>query len=142
MKTMLGFGVKDAKTYGGKSLLHLAVLRNSPDIVEVLLKHGVDVNMLDFMGRTPLHLAAEKGFPCILEQLLKHGADVGLTDNRGVSALHLAVHSISGSKLDEECALETVKTLLTHHAQFAATNHQVSQAYHTFLEVVGLLFNG
>ena len=59
-----------------------------------------------------------------------------------MSALYLAVHSISGSKLDEECALETVKTLLTHHAQFAATNHQVSQAYHTFLEVVGLLFNG
>lgn len=35
----------------GQSLLHLAVLRDSPDIVEVLLKHGVDVNMLDFMVR-------------------------------------------------------------------------------------------
>ena len=33
----------------GQSLLHLAVSRNSPDIVEALLKHGVDVNMLDFM---------------------------------------------------------------------------------------------
>jgi ankyrin repeat protein len=64
-------------------LLHLAVSRNSPDIVEALLKHGVDVNMLDFMvsgqngcegaellyihitlwllwGHTLLHLAAEK----------------------------------------------------------------------------------
>ncbi len=59
-----------------------------------------------------------------------------------MSALHLAVHSSYGSKLHEECALEIVKTLLSHHAQFAATNHQVSQAYHTFLEFVGLLFNG
>lgn len=33
----------------GQSLLHLAVLQSSPDIVEVLLRHGVDVNMLDMM---------------------------------------------------------------------------------------------
>ncbi len=33
----------------GQSLLHLAVLGSSPDIVEVLLKHGVDVNMSDLM---------------------------------------------------------------------------------------------
>ncbi len=59
-----------------------------------------------------------------------------------MSALHLAVHGSSRSKLDEECALETVKTLFSHHAQFAATNHQVIQGQHTFHECVGPLFNG
>jgi hypothetical protein len=57
-----------------------------------------------------------------------------------MSALHLAVHSNSGS--NEEWALETVKTLLGHHAQAAATNHRVSQAYHAFLEIVCMLLNG
>ncbi|DBB03341.1 TPA: B-cell lymphoma 3 protein [Trebouxia sp. C0006] len=100
MKTLLGFGGKDARNNEGQSLLHLAVSRNSPDIVEALLKHGVDVNMLDFMG---------------------------------MSALHLAVHRSSRSKLGEECALETVKTLFSHHAQFAATNHQGETPLHLAL---------
>lgn len=74
-------------------ILHLACERNRIDIIELILGHDVDVDVL-VDGLAPIHAllsekasAEEDG----LELLLEHGADVNLRDNKGHTPLHLAV---------------------------------------------------
>lgn len=54
-----------------------------PDILEVMLRHGADVNISDSFGVTPLHLASYKGQDDNVEILLKHKADPSLKDQAG-----------------------------------------------------------
>jgi ankyrin repeat protein len=54
-----------------------------PDIVDLLLKHGSNVNIKDCKSITPLHLAAYKGQDDNVEILLKHKAEPNLKDSIG-----------------------------------------------------------
>ncbi|XP_070310548.1 ankyrin repeat and SOCS box protein 6 isoform X3 [Odocoileus virginianus] len=84
---------EDPVTY--YTALHIAVLRNQPDMVELLVRHGADVNRRDRIHESsPLDLASEEPerLPC-LQRLLDLGADVNAADKHGwVSG------SISGSR--------------------------------------------
>ncbi|XP_010144244.1 PREDICTED: ankyrin repeat and SOCS box protein 6 isoform X2 [Buceros rhinoceros silvestris] len=65
--------------------LHIAVLRNQPDIVELLVHHGADINRRDRIHESsPLDLASEEPerLPC-LQRLLQLGADVNAADKHG-----------------------------------------------------------
>ncbi|XP_009810469.1 ankyrin repeat and SOCS box protein 6 isoform X2 [Gavia stellata] len=65
--------------------LHIAVLRNQPDIVELLVRHGADINRRDRIHESsPLDLASEEPerLPC-LQRLLQLGADVNAADKNG-----------------------------------------------------------
>ena len=96
---------------GGLQPLHFAIRHGSRAAVAFLLKHGADVNAMDynrsltpwkeerealmrnpydFRGFRPLHLAARWGDVGILRQLLASGADTALTDMRGRTAVHWA----------------------------------------------------
>ena len=62
--------------------------------MQLLLKHGVDVNARDMSDRTPLHLASSKGDAdnvCVI----KHGADASA--RKGNHETHLYLTSSSGS---------------------------------------------
>jgi ankyrin repeat protein len=61
-----------------------------PQVVEALLKAGVEVNKPDKTGRTPLMMAAKYGSSHCLRELLSHGADLALLDNSGASAVEIA----------------------------------------------------
>ena len=75
-------------------------------IIELLLKHGADVNATNAAGQTPLLLllgaraepgtnADQKHLLVLLRQLLVAGVDVNAQDQRGVSALHAcAMHGL------------------------------------------------
>jgi hypothetical protein len=75
-------------------------------IIELLLKHGADVNSTNAAGQTPLLLllgaraepgttADQKHLLVLLRQMLAAGADVNVQDQRGVSALHAcAMHGL------------------------------------------------
>ncbi len=56
--------------------LSKAVERNHPQIVQLLLDAGADVNYADIYGVTPLMIASQKGYLDIAELLLQRGADV------------------------------------------------------------------
>ncbi|XP_009571766.1 PREDICTED: ankyrin repeat and SOCS box protein 6 isoform X2 [Fulmarus glacialis] len=65
--------------------LHIAVLRNQPDMVELLVRHGADINRRDRIHESsPLDLASEEPerLPC-LQRLLQLGADVNAADKNG-----------------------------------------------------------
>jgi len=54
----------------GWTPLHFAVLRNKPNIVKVLLQHGVNIDIKDNKGQTPLHYATQMKNTDIIEMLL------------------------------------------------------------------------
>lgn len=90
-----------------KSTFALVVDRGSKELVELLLAHGVNVNVVLRYGRTALMIAACKSNKEMIEFLIEHGADVNAVDEYGRSALTYAVNG--GSK-------ELVELLIAHGA--------------------------
>uniref|UniRef100_A0A7N6A3J0 SOCS box domain-containing protein n=1 Tax=Anabas testudineus TaxID=64144 RepID=A0A7N6A3J0_ANATE len=65
--------------------LHIAVLRNRPNMVRLLVEHGADIEKRDRIHESsPLDLASEESerLPCLLT-LLDLGADVNARDKQG-----------------------------------------------------------
>lgn len=62
-------------------------------VVELLVRHGADVNRESGPGRgTPLHMAARRGHRMLTEALLDAGADIDARDSKGVTPLMRAVN--------------------------------------------------
>ena len=59
----------------GSTALHLAVERNEPAILQLLIESGARLNTLNEHGWTPLHCAAEEGWEDCARLLLAAGAD-------------------------------------------------------------------
>ncbi len=101
----------------GQTPLHLAVIRGSISIIELLITHGADIARIDDVGQTCLHLCCELGFEQILAFLLDHGGDFLLEqpDRDGNTPLHIA--SLFGY-------LPCVKLMLETAAEVMAVNRK------------------
>ncbi|HEV8095553.1 MAG TPA: ankyrin repeat domain-containing protein [Burkholderiales bacterium] len=81
----------EAKDPGtGASVLHYAVMRGNPEILQLLLGRGVDVNSRTRNGTTPLHTAVLYNRYEVAEMLLNKGADVGAKSTSGATPLAIA----------------------------------------------------
>lgn len=88
----------------GLGAIHWAADRGNADILELLIKHGVDVNQRDSEGgQTALHYAASCGHLECVKVLLKHNADKTITDNESSTCLDVALES------NEEKILELLR---------------------------------
>ncbi len=76
----------------GQTPLHFVAYFGHKDVVEMLLKRGVNVNIQDGCGRTPLHLTAHKGHKDVVDILVKVGAKVNIKDLNRWTPLHYAVY--------------------------------------------------
>lgn len=74
----------------GKQPLHYAVTYKQTACMELLLKHGADINAPDCTGMTPLHVAAMMGRKQEALWLLEHGAAIGPRDVFGDTPIHTA----------------------------------------------------
>ncbi|MDD5456115.1 MAG: ankyrin repeat domain-containing protein [Candidatus Margulisbacteria bacterium] len=79
-----------ADVHLGKSPLGSAVYHGHLDIIKILIKEGINVNVVDensMVKDTPLICAAYRRRSAIVVELLKAGADVRLRDYKGRTAL-------------------------------------------------------
>ncbi|XP_048470086.1 DNA-binding protein RFXANK isoform X2 [Rhincodon typus] len=74
-----------------ESTLSLASIQGYTDIVQLLLDHGVDVNIYDWNGGTPLLYAVHGNHVRCVEALLAKGADLTMEADSGYSPMDLAV---------------------------------------------------
>lgn len=58
------------------------VLPHMAQVVELLLKHGSEVNMVDQQGRTALMTAASEGHMTTAQLLLDHGKPLSSSTDR------------------------------------------------------------
>jgi NF-kappa-B inhibitor alpha len=76
--------------------LHIAVMRNYPDIVRRLVVAGASLEVQDNKGNTPLHLAARRGHVECAEALLKPVSIQEIVQLTGQSAMSSTGTSLSG----------------------------------------------
>jgi len=126
---------KDTFSWKRVTLLMLAADKGYLDCLEVLLKHGADVNAVSAGGCTALMPAAIEGHVDCLEVLVKHGADVNVAANNGDTALILT--AIEGH-------VDCVEVLVKHGADVnvAANNGDTASmeaAYNGHVDCIEVL---
>jgi hypothetical protein len=85
--------VNDVST--GKAPLHAAAEPENDEIGRVLLDHGADPNVRDYLGTMPLHLAALRGAASFCRLLIERGAAINAYDGACVSPLGYALFSFA-----------------------------------------------
>jgi ankyrin repeat protein len=81
----------DSARIMGPALLHVAVIRHRPAMVEFLLSRGADTEITAGEGITPLMAAAQTGARAEAGLLLRYGAKVDARADNGRSALMFAI---------------------------------------------------
>lgn len=73
-----------------KSPLSIACEKNDSNSVELLIKHGADVNICNKYGYPPLYICCEYGYSNCAELLLLNNADVNRCNRYEWSPLHIS----------------------------------------------------
>ena len=99
----------------GFTSLHIAAQQGNVDVVELLLREGINVaiNIKDNRGLTPLHWAIQNGHSEVVKILLQnmHLKEMkNIADHNGMTPLHMAVYNSHNN----ESSVEIVKMLLQH----------------------------
>ena len=100
----------------GETILHTCLHYTSNDeMIQLLLREGVPLDVVDSRGRTALHEAAGSGFISIVKLLIEHGAKPDIKDNKSWTPLHDA--AASGQQL-------IVDYMLNHVPRDVQPSHQ------------------
>ena len=100
----------------GTSAVHEAVRHDHHEMLEAMLKKGVDVNVTEdqpqVAGTTPLMTACAYGFPKTVKMLMDAGADDSLKNVADETAAHFAVSvKVRFKKISNEERVEMLKCL-------------------------------
>ncbi|XP_067398100.1 ankyrin repeat and SOCS box protein 6 [Emydura macquarii macquarii] len=130
---------EDPVTY--YTALHMAVLRNQPDMVELLVRRGADINRRDRIHESsPLDLASEEPerLPC-LQRLLELGANVNAADKNGKTALLHALASSDGVQIHNT---ENIRLLLEGGADVKAATKDGDTVFTCIIFLLGETVGG
>ncbi|KAI8746693.1 ankyrin repeat domain-containing protein 27 [Biomphalaria glabrata] len=114
----------DVKTNTGYSPIHMAVLHNHSDIVELLILLKANVSLQNHKGMTPLHLACCVRSSLITDMLVKAGAKTDVKDMNSDTALIIAASN---------GFLNGVQILIKGGADLNMTNMKGNTALHEAL---------
>ena len=121
------------KEIPGTTLLHIASEQiNEPEIIDLLVKSGANVNAHDAEGFTPLHMAAIHGNLKIVKKLVDLEADVNIVTTDGKNAAELA-------HLNEELEIEEYLKLKMASSQRTKENEFDSERADLLKDHYGLL---
>ena len=100
------------------TLLHIASeIINEPEIIDLLVKSGANVNAQDAEGFTPLHMAAIHGNLKIVKKLVDLDADVNIITTDGKNAAELA-HLNEELEIEEYLESKMVSSQRTNENEF------------------------
>ena len=121
-----------AREDGRTPLMLLADLRDTKELLSLLIDRGVDVNHTDNEGQTLMMLDADKD---TIKELLRAGADIHAADNEGNTVLYYVLKNGD---------VETARYLIKKGADYNHLNNQgetpvqiaVEEGYDTVLELM------
>ena len=130
IRALLAAGADANAGDGYSAALHLAVERNAPAIVQLLIESGARLNTLNEHGWTPLRCAAEEGLEECARLLLAAAADARAGE-ASFSVLHKAAGLKTGAilrmllplGLDLEMRDEGGQTPLFYAAQYGCSEN-------------------
>jgi ankyrin repeat protein len=79
----------------------------SPELLELLIKSGANVDITDFIGLTPLMVATREGLNNLVTILIEQGVNINQQDSHGFTALFFAAYNNS---------TDILKNLVNHNA--------------------------
>jgi ankyrin repeat protein len=120
IELLLNKGANGVPIANANALIFHASITSLP-ILKLLIKKGVNINVLNDRAQTPLMFAVREsnttGSLEIVQFLLSNGADINAVDINGWSALMVAINYS-----DTKSSLETVKLLLAYGADVFTVN--------------------
>lgn len=115
LKNLLEGGANPDTPHRDTLPLHFAARRGEMHIVDLLCRHGANIDIQNGQGRTAVIEAAIGGEGKTIDALLKRGADADIADRDGHTALH---HALRLSKFDimRQLVIGGVKTDIANKA--------------------------
>ena len=95
--------------------MHSASFAGHLQIVQSLLRHGVDIDVRGGDNRTPLHFASQSGHRDVVQCLIDHNADVNSHEDDHSTPLNWAAYYGH---------VDVVRMLLKHHADVNTRDNQ------------------
>ncbi|RZF43243.1 hypothetical protein LSTR_LSTR016987 [Laodelphax striatellus] len=110
----------------GDRALHYATFGSQPEIIELLLNRGADINQVNKQLCSALHIAANKQHVACTRVLLKYSANVNIQDSYGDTPLHDAIGKDNLSEIIELlCSVASIDFSLYNKRGFNVL-HQAS----------------
>ncbi|XP_058991879.1 serine/threonine-protein kinase TNNI3K isoform X1 [Mustela lutreola] len=93
IRTLMLKGLRPSRlTRNGFTALHLAVYKDSAELITSLLHSGADIQQVGYGGLTALHIATIAGHLEAADVLLQQGANVNVQDAVFFTPLHIAAY--------------------------------------------------
>lgn len=89
-KTAFSLAARNITEESKENNINISMNTRRYQTLQLLLKHGADINLRDKFGVSPLATACQNGHDITVRFLLKNGADINLCDEYGNSPLFTA----------------------------------------------------
>lgn len=123
----------DGRICKGATALHLAA--SNRDLIDLLLKHGAELEAADASGWTVLfHAVASKNSTSTVPHLVDLGADINRADRRGNTVLHLKARCGSSGLVRILC--ERGVLVDTRNAGGETALHIAAEGYNTIAQIL------